>query len=163
VNLVITLSEADAERIGVPRNLSVDIDKLMARELIAMERVTGWSYEALAFSLEGRPAKNALGQPIFETDDDGTLKKDPAGNPIQVMGFNLEALLVVVWLAVRRAKGEDVAWELIDLDINATEFGGDEGKAPSRADRRAASRNGSSTTKSRSGTSSASRRTSSAT
>jgi hypothetical protein len=152
---VITLTAEDAERIGVPTRLELDLDKLMGRELIAMERVTRWSYEALQQGMSGRPAVDAIGQPIFETEDDGvTRKKDPAGNPIQVTGFDLELLLVIAWLACRRAKGEEVDWATFDIDVNGAEFDGDdEGKAPApnRAQRRA-SKTGTTTTKPRSRT-----------
>lgn len=138
-----TLTEEDAARIGVPRELELDLGKVMGRELIAMERVTRWSYEALMDALTGRSVVNAIGQPVFETEDDGvTRKKDPAGNPIQAVGFDLEALLIVAWLAVRRIKGTDFDWETFDLDISGLEFGeDDEGKAPNRAARRASKTN----------------------
>lgn len=148
----ITLTAEDAERIGVSRELDLDIEKLMGRELIAMERVTRWSHEALVDGMAGRGAVDALGQPIFETEDDGvTRKKDPAGNPIQVIGFNLELLLIIAWLACRRAKGEDIDWETFDINVNGTVFGDDDpGKAPApnRAQRRA-SKTSTTTTKPR--------------
>lgn len=150
----IRLSAEDAARLGCPAEFEHDESKLMAREAIALKRITGWTPERFGAALEeGEPVLDGDGKQMFAMEG-GQRVKDPAGNPIPLRTIDMEVMLVLVWLAVRRVTGTDVPWKDFDIDLLAmvTE-GDDEGKGPTST-----SKTSSNGTKSRSRTASASRR-----
>lgn len=154
-----TLSEQDATRLECPREVQFDLDKLMGRELIVLQKSVGWNFELLQRKLAGEPLTDTLGNQLFELDDDGSEKRDEAGNRVRAIGLDFETILVMIWLACRRAKGADIAWETFDVNLMAAVVD-DPGKDPTptssttRKTTKAATR----TTKPRSRTSSTSRR-----
>jgi|SRR5688572_7548626 len=147
----IRLSEEDATRLGCPRELSFDLEHLSGRDLLELEEQVGWSFDTFQRELEGTPAVNALGGPIYEMDGD-VPKLDPMGKPIRVMAISTKATIVVVWMCARRANPA-IRWQEFDFNIAAVEFDDEEpaGKAPAKA----RSRTSTTTTRRRSRTSSA--------
>lgn len=126
----IRLSEEDAERLGCPRDIEFDYDKVMGRELIAMEEQAGWDIHRLEQGLEGEYLTNALGEPIWETDSKGKVVLDGGGKPMRARGLKMATVMVVTWLAVRRA-GSTVSYADFDFDVTGAEFDPEEpGKAP---------------------------------
>ncbi len=151
----IRLSEEDAERLGCPRDIEFDQNKVMGRELIAMEEQAGWDIHRLEAGLEGEYLTNALGEPIWEMEN-GKVVLDGGGKPMRARGLKMATVMVITWLAVRRA-GSTVAYKDFDFDVTSAEFEPEEpGKAP------AASPTTTTTGKRRSPRSSATRRGSSA-
>lgn len=151
----ITLSEEDATRLEVPRDLEFDPNRIMGTDLIAMEEQIGWSFEHLEEAMLGEPAKNAVGQPIWETDAKGKVVLDDKGKPKQQRVMKSATLVAITWLCVRRANPA-VRWEGFDFAVTGAAFVSEpEGKAPS-------SPTGTTTGKRRSPRSSASSRGSSA-
>jgi hypothetical protein len=151
----IRLSEEDAGRLGCPRDLEFDADRLMGRELIALEEEVGWTVDSLEENLQGEYLKNALGEPVFETDAKGKLVLDGGGKPMRARGLKMTTVVVITWLAARRA-GSKVPFADFDFNVNGAEFDPEEpGKAP-------ASPTNTTTTKPRSARRSASSRGSSA-
>lgn len=122
----IELSAADAERLGCPPVVEVDPEKLTGRELIVMKKLTGWSLERLQRAMGGEPVAGGDGKPMYELGDDGEVLMR-GGKPVLMLGFDPELLLLLAWLAVRRAKGEDVSWQEFDLQLLATGFSSAEG------------------------------------
>ena len=150
----IRLSEEDATRLGCPRDLEFDPDKLMGRELIALEEEVGWNFDTLEENLQGEYLKNALGEPVFETDDKGKVVLDGGGKPMRARGLKMTTVVVIAWIAARRA-GSKVPYAEFDFNVNGAEFDTEEpGKAPAsptsttttrpRSARRSASSRGSS-------------------
>lgn len=126
----IRLSEEDATRLGCPRDLEFDPDKIMGRELIAMEEEVGWNVDRLEESLQGEYLKNALGEPVYETDDKGKLVLDGGGKPMRARGLKAATVIVMTWLAARRA-GSKVPYSEFDFNVTGAEFDPEEpGKAP---------------------------------
>ena len=157
----IRLTEEDATRLGCPRDLEFDPDRLMGRELIALEEEVGWTVDSLEQNLQGEYLKNALGEPIFETDDKGKLVLDGGGKPMRARGLKMTTVVVIGWLAARRA-GSKVPYAEFDFNVNGAEFDPEEpepGKAPASP----ASPTSTTTGKRRSPRSSATRRGSNAT
>lgn len=129
-----TLSEEDASRLGCPREVVFDLDKLMGRELIVLQKAVGWNFELLQRKLSGEPLTDTLGNQLFEMEDDGVTEKlDEAGNRVRVIGLDFETILVMLWLACRRAKGSDIPWETFDVNLMAAVHEQDDsGKAPTK-------------------------------
>lgn len=127
-----TLSEEDATRIGCPREVEFNLDKLMGRELIALQKAVGWNFEYLQRKLAGEPLTDTLGNQLFELDDDGNEIRDEAGNRVRVIGLDFETILVMIWIAARRAKGADIPWETFDVNLMAAVAEQDPGKAPTK-------------------------------
>lgn len=152
----IRLTEEDATRLGCPRELEFDPEKLMGRELIALEEEVGWNVDNLEENLQGEYLKDALGGPVFETDDKGKVVLDGGGKPMRARGLKIATVLVITWLAARRA-GCTVPYAEFDFSVTGAEFDPEEpGKAP-------ASPTNTTTGKRRSARSSATRRGSNAT
>lgn len=152
----IDLFEEDAERLGCPQSLELDLERLTGRQIIAMRRHTGWSLERLERAISGEPVAGIDGKPMHELDEAGQVVRDPGGNPVLLLAIDPEALLVLSWLAVNGAKeGGEVAWNEFDLMLLRTGFsgaqGGDEepGKAPAGRKPRTTSRRGTAATKRR--------------
>lgn len=155
----IRLSEEDAQRLGCPRDLEFDPEKIMGRELIAMEEEVGWDVDRLEESLQGDYLKNALGEPVFETDANGKVVLDGGGKPMRARGLKIATVIVITWLAARRA-GCKVPYADFDFAVTGAEFDAEEpGKAPEAP----ASPTNTTTGKPRSRRSSATRRGSNAT
>lgn len=128
-----TLSEEDATRLECPRQVVFDLDKLMGRELIVLQKSVGWNFELLQRKLSGEPLTDTLGNQLFEMDENGNEIRDEAGNRIRVIGLDFETILVMLWLACRRAKGSDIAWETFDVNLMAAVHEQDDsGKAPTK-------------------------------
>jgi hypothetical protein len=159
--LRIRLSEEDTTRLGCPQELTFEYGKMMGRDLLELEEQVGWSIDQFERQLEGVPAVNALGGPIYEMDGDKP-KLDGGGKPILAMTYTTKTVMVLVWMCVRRAN-PDVAWKTFDFDVTAAEIDNDDeeevGKAPSRAN----SKKSTTGTSRRSRASSASRRGTNAT
>jgi hypothetical protein len=128
----ITLSEEDATRLECPRELEFDPNRIMGSDLIALEEQLGWSFEQLEEAMLGEPAKNAIGEPIWETDAKGKIVLDAKGKPQPLRTLKSRTLIAVTWLCVRRANPA-VRWEGFDFAVTATKFDDDPpaGKAPS--------------------------------
>ena len=128
----IRLTEEDAERLGCPRDLQFDHEKLMGRELMALEAQVGWSFQDLEHKMQGEPATNALGEPVWETDAKGKVVLDGGGKPMRMLVLKIEQLMVVTWLCVYR-HNPGVAWADFDFNVTGTEFdsGDDSGKEQS--------------------------------
>ena len=127
----IRLCEEDATRLGCPRDLDFDFEKVTGRDLLELEEQVGWSLDTFQREIEGTPAVNAIGGPIYEMDGDKP-KLDPMGKPIRIMAISTKAIVVIVWLCVRKAN-PDVAWKTFDFTMTATDILEDEepaGKAP---------------------------------
>lgn len=151
----IRLTEEDATRLGCSRDLEFDADRLMGRELIALEEEVGWNVDSLEEKLQGEYLKDALGGPVFETDAKGKVVLDGGGKPMRARGLKVSTILVIAWLAARRA-GCKVPYAEFDFAVSGAEFDPEEpGKAP-------ASPTNTTTTKPRSARRSASSRGSSA-
>jgi hypothetical protein len=152
----IRLSEEDATRLGVPRDLEFDPERIMGRDLIALEEEVGWNVDSLEENLQGEYLTNALGEPVWETDDKGKVVLDGGGKPMRARGLKVATVLVVTWLAARHA-GCKVPYVEFDFAVTGAEFDSAEpGKAP-------ASPTSTTTGKPRSRRSSATRRGSNAT
>lgn len=125
------LSEEDAARLDCPRDVEFREDRIMGREAIALSRI-GWSMERLYAVVErGTPVVDGAGNAMFEVDENGEPKLDDWGKPIRLVAVDPEAALVMVWLAVRRAKGVDVPWPEFDVDLMRLEsIIGDDEEAP---------------------------------
>lgn len=149
----IRLSEEDAERLGCPRDLVFDESRLMGRELMALEEQVGWTFQDLERKLQGDPAVDHTGAPIWETDDKGKLVLAD-GKPTQMRVLRVEQLMVMAWLCAFRAN-PDVAWKTFDINLTGAEFSDDSpGKDPTPA----ASKPSTTSTRRRSARSSASPR-----
>lgn len=127
----ITLSESDAARLGCPRTLTYDEEGITGRDLMELEEQVGWSADQLDRAMQGVPAVNAIGGPLYEMDGDSP-KLDPMGKPIRVMTMATKTVMVMVWLCVRRANPA-VKWDEFDFHLASAEFGDGEpvGKAHS--------------------------------
>lgn len=152
----IRLTEEDAARFAIDRDLEFNEQRLMGRELMALEAQVGWTFQDLERKLEGEYATNALGEPVWETDAKGKIVLDGGGKPMRARVLKIEPLMVITWLCVYRANPE-IAWKTFDMNVTGTEFTPEEdpGKAPN-------SPKNTTTTKRRSARSSASNRGSSA-
>ena len=119
----ITLSEEDAVRLAVPRELVFDYGRFMGRDLLELEEQVGWSIVDLEHALNGTPAVNAIGGPIYEMDPKNPDKPllDGGGKPIVARTLSTRTLLVMVWMCVRRAN-PDVTWKTFDFNMVAAEF-----------------------------------------
>lgn len=117
----IRLSEEDAQKLQVPRDLEFSEERLMGRELMALEAQVGWSFQDLEHKLEGEYATNALGEPIWETDAKGKIVLDGGGKPMRARVLKIEALMVIAWLCVFRANPE-ISWKSFDINITGTDF-----------------------------------------
>jgi hypothetical protein len=128
----ITLTEQDAQRMGCPRVIEFDDDRIMAREAVLIQKTTGWSIEGLGRGLTGMPVKDDAGNLQYVTDESGEEIRDEFGHRTVLREVQVEALLAAAWIAARRA-GVNVPWEDFDLDLLATQWGDaevvDEGKA----------------------------------
>lgn len=150
------LSTEDAKRFGCPREVEFSLDRLMGREVLALQKLVGWNYEYLQRRMEPIPLTDPLGNQLYEQDEHGNEVRDEAGQRVRSFGMDMEVALVMLWLAVRRAKGGDVAWDDFDIDIRGTQFLDEEaGKADTVPTKtastttRKASRRGTTTTKRR--------------
>lgn len=114
------LSEEDAQRLEVPRDLEFDTDKLMGRDLIALEEEAGWDIDRLDQAMAGEPTTNAVGQPVWETDAKGKVVL-VNGKPVQARGLKMSTLLVIAWIAARRS-GYKGRYAEFDFCITAAEF-----------------------------------------
>ncbi len=127
----ITLSEEDAQRLGVPREMNFREDRIMGSELIALEEQVGWDVERLDQALIGEPVTNAIGQPVWVLDDKDKPVLDDKGKPRQQRAMKVRTLMVLAWMCARRANPA-IAWDGFDINVLATEFVPEpEGKAPS--------------------------------
>jgi hypothetical protein len=113
----IRLTAADAARLDCPREIEFDADRLMGREAIALSRI-GWSLERLGDAQAGRPVTDSDGNVMYERDENGDIVTK-GGKPVFLMAVDPESMLVLAWLAVRRAKGTDVPWDGFDIDLRA--------------------------------------------
>jgi hypothetical protein len=130
----IRLSEQDAARLGCPRDLEFDFEQLSGRDMLELEEQLGWSFDTFQSALEGTPAVNALGGPIYEMNGD-VPKLDPMGKPIRVMAISTKAIVVIVWMCARRANPA-IRWESFDFNMTTIEIDNEEepaGKAPAKA------------------------------
>lgn len=122
----IRLSEEDAERLDCPREVEFDEERLTGREAIALKKLTGWTFERFAQALGGgERAVDDDGNVIWELDETGAPVADEAGNKVPLRTIDPEALLVAIWLAVRRTAG-DRPWKDFDVNLIGTEFPDDE-------------------------------------
>lgn len=127
------LSDEDAQRLDCPAEVEFDETRLSGREAIAMKKLTGWSLERLGQAMVGDRVIDADNNQVWQLDEHGDPEKDEAGNRIPLRSIDPEAMLVMAWLAVRRAVG-DRSWK--DFDINLMAMSSlddevDEGKAES--------------------------------
>ena len=129
----IRLSEEDATRLGCPRDLKFDYEKFMGRDLLELEEQVGWAIPDLEHALNGVPATNALGGPIYEMNGDKPVL-DGAGKPVVARTYTTKTLMVMVWMCVRRSN-PDVAWKTFDFELNGATLGEEEepGKASTAA------------------------------
>lgn len=111
-----TLSEEDAARLECPRDVEFDDTRLTGREAIAMKKLTGWTFERFGQAFAGERVVDDDGQQVWELDDTGAVKKDEAGNRVPLRSVDPEAILVGVWLAVRRTAG-DRPWKGFDVNF----------------------------------------------
>lgn len=126
----ITLSEEDAQRIGVPRELEFREDRIMGSDLIALEEQFGWTVDKLDQALLGEPATDPAGGPVWELDDKGKPVLDGKGKPVQARTMSVRTLMVITWIAARRAV-PDLPWNGFDISITGTDFVPEpEGKEP---------------------------------
>lgn len=128
----ITLSAADADRLGCPREVEFDEGRLMAREAVAIQAQTGWRLEKLHRELNGKPVTDDEGNPVYLLDDMGFPELDEQGKQIQLRDINVEALLIAAWIAVRREV--NIPYSEFDIDLLGSQFGeqqaaGEQGKA----------------------------------
>jgi hypothetical protein len=129
----IRLTEEDATRLDCPRDLEFDAERLMGRELIALEEEVGWTVDSLEENMQGEYLKNALGEPVWETDDKGKVVLDGGGKPMRARGLKASTILVIAWIAARRA-GCKVPYAEFDFAVTGAEFDTEEpGKAPASA------------------------------
>lgn len=111
----------DADRLGCPREVEYEPDRLMGREAIAIQRQTGYSLQKLGTLLEGTVLLGPDGKPLYETDDQSEPIVDEHGRKTAVREVDTEALLVVVWIACRRA-GCQVPYDDFDVNIAGVEW-----------------------------------------
>ena len=121
----IRLSEEDATRYGVERDIEVDESKFMAREVIVMQKVTGWTVDKLGRALQGKVALDDDGKPLYLRDGEGNEVHDESGKRIPLREVDVEALLILAWMGVRRLNPE-VKYVDFDIDLTGVNFGGDE-------------------------------------
>jgi hypothetical protein len=123
------LSEEDAQKYGCPREVEFDDSRFSGREAIALKKLTGWSYERFGQAFEGERVVDEDGQQVWQLDD-GAPAKDEAGQKIPLKSVDAEAILIALWLAVRRAVG-DVPWKTFNVNLVGLEevTEEDEGKA----------------------------------
>lgn len=128
------LSEEDAERLDCPQDIEFDEERLTGREAIALKKLTGWTMERFGQAFAGERVLDDDGNVVWELDGTGAEKRDEAGNRVPLRSADPEAILVAVWLAVRRTVG-DRPWKGFDVNLiplmqedPAAEV--DEGKAP---------------------------------
>lgn len=130
------LSEEDAQRLDCPREVEFDESRLTGREAIAMKKLTGWTFERFGQGIAGERVVDDDGNQVWELDDTGAVVRDEAGNRVPLRSVDPEAILVGVWLAVRRTAG-DRPWKGFDVNFVALMQGAeddaedevDEGKA----------------------------------
>lgn len=118
----ITLTAEDTARLGVGPTLAFDLNKIMAREAIVLQKVVGVTPDELSKSLQGAPVLDEQGRQAYQVDDAGALVLDEEGQPIPLRRINLEALVAFVWMAARRA-GCKVPFDEFDFDIIGTQVG----------------------------------------
>lgn len=112
------LASSDALRLGCPQDVEFDAERIMGREAIMLSKI-GWPPDRLAADAH-RPVLDGDGKPVFERDERGEFVRDGAGNPVVLFGVDPEALMAVLWLAVRRA-GVDIDWKDFDVDLQGVE------------------------------------------
>lgn len=110
------LSEEDAQRLDCPQDIEFDEERLTGREAIAMKKLTGWTMERFGQAFAGERVVDEDGNVVWELDDAGAPKRDEAGNRVPLRSADPEAILVAVWLAVRRAVG-DRPWKGFDVNL----------------------------------------------
>lgn len=132
----ISISEADATRLNCPRDMVFDLGKITGGDLIELEEQVGWGIDQFERAMEGTPAVNAIGGPIYEMDGD-VPKLDGGGKPIRAMVIGTKTIMVLVWMCVRRAN-PDIPWKGFPdrIEVTALEIVQDEegepGKSPAR-------------------------------
>jgi hypothetical protein len=114
------LSEEDAQRLGCPRDVEFREDRIMGREAIALSKI-GWPLERISLHVGGRPVVDDDGKAMHDLDEHGEVRRDPAGNPVVLLTIDPEAMLAMLWVAVRRT-GVEVAWRDFDLNLMAVEW-----------------------------------------
>lgn len=129
----ITLSDEDAERLGVGPVVEFDERRLSSLEAIQMSKATKWSLIRFTNAF-GQVLRDDDGKPVMQRDASGEFVRDEAGGLIPVRDIETTALVLAVWLAVRRA-GRDIAWKDFDINLIATDFededeDDEQGKAP---------------------------------
>lgn len=135
--LKIRISEADSSRLNCPRDMAFDLDTVTGRDLLELEEQVGWNIDRFQIAVQGTPAVDAIGGPIYEMDpkNPDTPKLDGGGQPIRAMVIGTKTVMVLVWMCVRRAN-PDVAWKTFDVQITELEITQDEegepGKSPAR-------------------------------
>lgn len=122
----IRITQDDADRLGCPRDLEFEFDRVMGRELMALEEQVGWAFHEFEKEMQGEPlAEPVTGAPVWETDEHGKLVTDPkTGKPVQARGLRVKQLMVMVWLCVFRANPA-VAWATFDVNLMGAEFSDD--------------------------------------
>lgn len=117
----ILLSEEDAARLGCPRDLVFDLNKLMAREALVLQRTTGWTPDRLASAMEGKVVLDANGQPAYQQDEHGADVLDEHGKRIPLRELDIEPILVAAWIAARR-RGCVVPYDDFDFDVLGVDY-----------------------------------------
>lgn len=121
----IKIAAEDAERLGCPETVEYDPEKIMGREAIAIQRQTGYGMQKLGSLLEGTVQRGADGKPLYVEDDQGEPVLDEHGRKTPLRDIDVEALLVMVWIACRRA-GCQVPYDDFDINLGGLEYLDDE-------------------------------------
>lgn len=100
--------------------MKFDYSKFMGRDLLELEEQVGWDINKLEHALNGAPATNAIGGPIYEMNGDKPVL-DGGGKPMIARVLTTKTLMVMVWMCVRRA-APDVQWKTFDFNVAGAEF-----------------------------------------
>jgi hypothetical protein len=134
MKLRLRLSDVDVKRFDVDEPPVLDLDTVSFREVVAMQRGLDVEGETVAFdsaqhwrvALFGRPVLGEDGNPVMVDllDDDGKPVLDDDGKPVRLPRRLTDwgAVLVGVWLALRRAGKTMPLADVADCDAERARF-----------------------------------------